>query len=196
VLEEYLNVSGVPVKVLDTAGIRHAHDVVEQEGVRRSLAVIRSADIVLIVLDGSMSLTPEDQRVLDETQGRNAVAVINKADLPRKLEPLAWPEVQISLSCKSGEGIDELKKAVAEPVMKGAAGPREHPWAVNRRHRTALEQARGSLEKALGAIKAGLSPEFIALDLRDALDHLGLIIGATYTDDILERIFNDFCIGK
>jgi tRNA modification GTPase len=196
VLEEYLNISGVPVRVLDTAGIRHARDVVEQEGVRRSLAVIRSADIVLVVLDGSMALTPEDRRVLDETQGRNAVAVINKSDLPRKLEPLAWPEVQISLSCKSGEGIDELKKAVAEPVMKGAAGPREHPLAVNRRHRTALEQARGSLEKALESARSGLSPEFIALDLRDALDHLGLIIGATYTDDILGRIFNDFCVGK
>ena len=75
VLEEYLNISGVPVKVLDTAGIRHAHDVVEQEGVRRSLAAIRSADIVLIVLDGSMAFTPEDRRVLDETQGRNAIAV-------------------------------------------------------------------------------------------------------------------------
>jgi tRNA modification GTPase len=196
VLEEYLNISGVPVRVLDTAGIRHSHDAVEQEGVRRSLAAIRSADIVLVVLDGSMSLAPEDRRVLDETQGRNAVAVINKSDLPRKLEPLAWPEVQISLSCRSGAGIDDLKKAVAEPVMKGAGGPREHPGAVNRRHRTALEQARGSLEKALGSTKTGLSPEFIALDLRDALDHLGLITGATYTDDILERIFNDFCIGK
>ncbi|HEX9113708.1 MAG TPA: tRNA uridine-5-carboxymethylaminomethyl(34) synthesis GTPase MnmE [Nitrospirota bacterium] len=196
VLEEYLNISGVPIKVLDTAGIRHAHDVVEQEGVRRSLEAIRSADIVLVILDGSMVLTPEDRRVLDETRGRNAVAVINKSDLPRKLEPLEWPEVQISLSCKSGEGIDDLRKAVAEPVMKGAAGQREHPWAVNRRHRTALEQARGGLEKALESIEADLSPEFIALDLREALDHLGLIIGATYTDDILDRIFNDFCIGK
>ena len=108
----------------------------------------------------------------------------------------AWPEVQISLSCRSGAGIDDLKKAVAEPVMQGAVGQREHPLAVNRRHRTALEQARSSLQRTLEAVKSGLSPEFIALDLRDALDHLGLIIGATYTDDILGRIFDDFCIGK
>jgi tRNA modification GTPase len=196
VLEEYLNISGVPVKVLDTAGIRHAHDVVEQEGVRRSLEAIQSADIVIVVLDGSMALMPEDRRVLNEARGRNAVAVVNKSDLQRKLEPLEWPLVQISLSCRSGEGIDDLKKAIAEPVMKGAAGSREHSWAVNRRHRTALEQARGSLEKAIESIEAGVSPEFIALDLRDALDHLGVIIGATYTDDILDRIFKDFCIGK
>ncbi len=167
-----------------------------RRGSAAALPPSRSADIVLIVLDGSQPLTPEDRRVIDEARDRKAIAVINKSDLPRKLESLDWPVVQISLSCKSGAGIDELKRAIAEPVLKGAAGPREHPWAVNRRHKTALEQARGSLEKALESVKAGLSPEFIALDLRDALDHLGLIVGATYTDDILERIFNDFCIGK
>ena len=81
-------------------------------------------------------------------------------------------------------------------MKHGAVGPREHAWAVNQRHKTALEQTKDSLEQALSSVQAGLSPEFIAVDLRDALDSLGLIIGATYTDDILERIFNDFCIGK
>ena len=95
-----------------------------------------------------------------------------------------------------GTGLDDLRNAISEFVQKGAVGPQEHPWAVNQRHKLALEKSRGSLEKALAAVQAGLSPEFIALDLRDALDNLGLIIGATYTDDILERIFNDFCIGK
>ncbi|HTP03767.1 MAG TPA: tRNA uridine-5-carboxymethylaminomethyl(34) synthesis GTPase MnmE [Nitrospirota bacterium] len=196
VLEEYLNVSGIPIRILDTAGIRHTHDTVEQEGVRRSLAAIESADIVLVVLDGSETLKYEDRRVLKEVEGKSAIAVINKSDLPRKLEVLDRPRIQVSLSCRTGNGLDSLKSAVSDMVKQGTVRAREHAWAVNQRHKDSLEQTKISLEKSLESINAGLSPEFIAVDLRDALDSLGLIIGATYTEDILERIFNDFCIGK
>jgi tRNA modification GTPase len=196
VLEEYLNISGIPLKILDTAGIRHSHDLVEQEGVRRSIAAIESADIVLVMLDGSQPLTAEDHRVLNEVTGKNTILIINKADLPRTLEKLDQQEKQVSLSCRTGEGIDNLKAMVSGLVKQGTVGSREHAWAVNRRHKTALEQTRESLGKALESIRSNLSPEFIALDLRGALDSLGLITGATYTEDILERIFNDFCIGK
>ena len=196
VLEEYLNIEGLPFKVLDTAGIRHSHDVVEQEGVKRSLAVIGAADVVLIVLDGSKPLSAEDQRVLEEARGKPAIAVINKCDLERKAELPVWPEVVVEISCKTGEGLDTLRKSLVRNMKQGVVTPREHVWAVNQRHKTALEQAKVSLEKALTSTTAGLSAEFIALDLRDALDSVGLIIGATHTDDILERIFRDFCIGK
>jgi len=196
VLEEYLNVSGIPIRILDTAGIRHTHDTVEQEGVRRSLAAIESADIVLVVLDGSETLKYEDRRVLKEVEEKSAIAVINKSDLPRKLEVLDRPRMQVSLSCRTGNGLDSLKSAVSDMVKQGTVRAREHAWAVNQRHKGSLEQTKISLEKSLESINAGLSPEFIAVDLRDALDSLGLIIGATYTEDILERIFNDFCIGK
>ncbi len=196
VLEEYLNVSGIPIRILDTAGIRHTNDTIEQEGVRRSLAAIESADIVLVVLDGSEKLKDEDQRVLKEVEGKSAIAVINKSDLPRKLEVLDRPRMQVSLSCRAGDGLDSLKRAVSDMVKQGTVRAREHAWAVNQRHKGALEQTMISLEKSLESINADLSPEFIAVDLRDALDSLGLIIGATYTEDILERIFNEFCIGK
>ncbi len=197
VLEEYLNIAGVPLKILDTAGIRHSHDIVEQEGVRRSIATIGSADIVLLVLDASQPLTAEDRRVMDEVQGKHVLAVINKSDLPRRLEKLGGvPETQVSVSCRTGEGLDGLKRAISDLVKQGTISSREHAWAVNQRHKTALEQTKESLQKALESITSGLSPEFIALDLRGALDSLGLITGATYTEDILERIFNDFCIGK
>ncbi|HYA89096.1 MAG TPA: tRNA uridine-5-carboxymethylaminomethyl(34) synthesis GTPase MnmE [Nitrospirota bacterium] len=196
VLEEYVNVFGVPLRILDTAGIRQSHDVIEQEGVRRSLAAIESADLIIVVLDGSQSLMPEDNRVVEEIHGKNAVAVINKSDLPRKLGKLDWPEIQIALSCRTKDGLDNLRSAIADVVKSGMVAPKEHSWAVNQRHKTALEQTNASLGKTLESIQTDLSPEFIALDLRDALDHLGLIIGATYTDDILNRIFNDFCIGK
>lgn len=196
VLEEYLNIEGVPLKILDTAGIRHSLDIVEQEGVRRSISAIESADIVLFVLDGSQSFTAEDRRVMDEIRGKHVIAIINKSDLPRKLEQPGEPEEQVSVSCRTGAGLDDLKRMISDRVRQGTISSREHVWAVNQRHKTALEQTKESLQKALGSITAGLSPEFISLDLRGALDSLGLIIGATYTEDILERIFNDFCIGK
>jgi len=196
VLEEYLNIAGVPLKILDTAGIRHSHDIVEQEGVRRSLGAIGSADIVLFVLDGSQSFTAEDRRVMDEVKGKHVIAIINKSDLPRKLEQLREPEAQVSVSCRTGEGLDDLKRVLSDVVKQGTISSREHVWAVNQRHKTALEQTKESLQRALESITSGLSPEFISLDLRSALDSLGLITGATYTEDILERIFNDFCIGK
>jgi tRNA modification GTPase len=196
VLEEYLNLAGVPLKILDTAGIRHSHDVVEQEGVRRSLAALDAADLVLAVLDGSRPLTAEDVRVLDQLKDRPAIAVINKTDLPRRLAPFTEVRTQVAVSCLKNEGLDELKRAIVGKVNRGAVAPREHAWAVNQRHKAALEQARESLCKALDTMSSELSPEFVAVDFRDALDSLGLIIGATCTEDILERIFNDFCIGK
>jgi tRNA modification GTPase len=192
VLEEYLNIGGLPYKILDTAGIRHSHDVVEQEGVKRSGA----ADVVLLVLDGSQPLSSEDKRVLEEAQGKTAIVVLNKSDLVRKAEFPVWPQMVVEISCRTGAGLDSLRKSLVKLVRQGAVPPREHAWAVNTRHKTALEQAKASLEKALASISSGMSAEFIALDLRDALDSVGLIIGATHTEDILERIFRDFCIGK
>ncbi len=195
VLEEYVNISGVPLKILDTAGIRHSHDVVEQEGIRRSMAAIDSADLVLPMLDGSRPLTDEDRRVLEMVQGKQTIIIINKADLPRRLE-LSGAEIQVSISCRTGEGLDVLKQAVLSLAKLGRIGDREHSPAVNLRHKTALEQARTSLQRSYESVTSGLSSEFIAMDLRGALESLGLIIGATYTEDILEKIFSDFCIGK
>jgi tRNA modification GTPase len=196
VLEEYVNVLGVPLKILDTAGIRHSNDVIELEGVRRSLAAIESADLIIVVFDGSQSLLPDDNRVIEEIRGKNAIAVINKSDLPRALDKLDWPQIQIAISCRTMDGINNLKRAIADMVQSGVVAPKEHSWAVNQRHKLALEQTNASLGKTIASLQTDLSPEFIALDLRDALDHLGLIIGATHTDDILERIFKEFCIGK
>jgi tRNA modification GTPase len=196
VLEEYLNIGGMPLIVLDTAGIRHTRDSIEREGVRRSLTAIESADIVLIVLDGSQPMTDEDQRVLDQSREKTAIAVINKTDLPRRIARLAWPDVQVEISCRTGAGLDDLRQAILEKMQEGAVPPREHVWAVNERHREALERAQSSLERARESARSAQSPELIAVDLRDALDHLGMIIGATHSEDILERIFRDFCIGK
>ena len=163
VLEEYLNIAGVPLKILDTAGIRHSHDIVEQEGVRRSIGAIGSADIVLFVLDGSQPLTTEDRRVMDEVTGKHVIAIINKSDLPRKLEQLTKPDDAGFRIVPQGEGLEDLKRAISDQVKQGTISSREHVWAVNQRHRTALEQTKESLQKALESITSGLSPEFIAV---------------------------------
>jgi tRNA modification GTPase len=196
VLEEYVNVRGIPLRILDTAGIRHSHDVVEQEGVRRSLSAIESADLILLVLDGSQPLTTEDTRVIGEIREKNAIAVVNKSDLSRQLGTIEWPNVLVEVSCRTRAGFEDLGRSITCMVQSSAIAPKEHAWAVNQRHKTALEQTKASLEKVLASIQADLSPEFVAIDVRDALDSLGLIIGATYTDDILDRIFSQFCIGK
>lgn len=197
VLEEYLNIAGVPLRILDTAGIRHSHDIVEQEGVRRTLAALESADIVLAVLDGSQELTMEDRRVLEQVDGKRAIVVINKGDLARKLGQIDHPGEKVTVSCRTGTGLDDLRRSISNIVMKGTGPSRaEHAWAVNQRHKTALLESEESLRNVLESIRADLSPEFIALDLRAALDSLGIIIGTTYTENILEKIFNEFCIGK
>jgi tRNA modification GTPase len=196
VLEEMINISGIPLRILDTAGIRHTHDAVEKEGVRRSLAALESADIVLVVLDGSQRMTAEDRHVLREARGKPAIAVMNKSDLGRTIEVFDWPERQIEISCRNSHGLDRLRQEITEMTKQDAAAPKTHAWAINERHRLALEQARQCLERSLESARSMLSPEFIALDLRESIDHLGLIIGATHTEDILSRIFNDFCIGK
>ena len=153
--------------------------------------------MVVVVLDGSQELSRRGRRVLSEIQGKPAVIVINKADLPARLGSIGHDGIQVRVSCRTGAGLDELRKAVSSLVLQGTVTARgSHAWAVNQRHQTALEQAKESLARVLGAVRAALSPEFVAVDLRIALDQLNIIIGATYTEDILERIFNDFCIGK
>jgi tRNA modification GTPase len=196
VIEESLNIAGVMVRIIDTAGIRNTHDMVEAEGVKRSLAAIEAADIAITVLDGSEPLHDGDRRVLREVSNKNRIIVINKADLPRKIGPIDDAALKVEVSCASGAGMDALRDVISAMVTKDGTVAAEHGWAVNERHRRELELARIALERAIETAGKGLSPELIALDLRDALDHLGMIIGATYTDDILERIFSDFCIGK
>lgn len=196
VIEESLNIEGLMVRIVDTAGIRDTHDMVEAEGVKRSLAAIEAADLAIVVLDGSAPLHDGDRRVLQEVGGKARVIVVNKADLPRRIGRIEDTAPLVEVSCADGTGMEALREAIAGMITRDGTAAAEHGWAVNERHRRELELARTALERALETTGRGMSPELIALDLRDALDHLGMIIGATYTDDILERIFSDFCIGK
>jgi len=204
VLEETLNIRGVAVRVLDTAGVRESHDPVEQEGVRRSQRAMQEADLLLIVMDGAVPLTADDRELLGSQPGKRRLIALNKSDLNHELgveEITAYlkPESSgpiVRMSAKTSEGLDELKDGMRTLVLRPDFEPGETAVVTRLRHQTALAQAREALEHARDSVQAGMPGEFIAMDLRAAADALGTITGAVCTDDILERIFQEFCIGK
>lgn len=204
VLEETVNIRGIPVRLMDTAGIRGTQDEVEREGIRRSAAARDQAELLMIVLDGSSPLTEEDRELVGRQEGRKRLVVVNKIDLPRRLveEDLAGlvggrPDCAVAcISAKSGAGLDGLKDRLRELVVRGDFEPGESPTVTRLRHLTALIRAKESLTITLESVVKGLSGEFVAVDLRAAIDALGEITGAVTTDDILDRIFKEFCIGK
>ena len=201
VLEETMNLGGYPVRLVDTAGIRTTHDVVEQEGVRRSRATLDSADLVLLVLDRSEPLTPADEEVMAAVRGKRVQVVLNKADLRSALgdEELdarlpGWPRALVS--CKAHGGLERLAQAMLAVILGGQQAPREGALLTKLRHWEALHQARERLRLAREGLVQHRSGEFIALDLREALEWLGEIVGLNYTEDLLDKIFSEFCIGK
>jgi tRNA modification GTPase len=202
VLEETLNIRGVPVRLLDTAGVRPTDDPVEQEGVRRSEAAMEQAELLLIVLDGSVSLADEDRKILAQQSAKKRLILLNKTDLPCGVDEAEVADLVhstapvIHLSAKTGAGLDNLRDAIRSLVLRADFEPGESAVVTRLRHRTALLKAQEALGHAADSVNGQLSGEFIALDLRAALDALGEITGAVSTDDILDRIFKDFCIGK
>lgn len=204
VLEEVLNIRGIPVRLLDTAGIRETVDPVEQEGVRRSRAAREQADLLVIVLDGSEPLTEEDRTLLREA-GSNPdhkrLIVVNKTDLPGRIDLGLFSQddphcAVVSLSAKTGDGLDQLRDQVRTLLLSPDFETRETVLVTHLRHQAALQRALEALSATLVSVESRAAGELVAMDLRAAIDALGEITGAVSTDDILDRIFKDFCIGK
>ncbi len=197
VIEDYLNIKGLPIRVLDTAGIRASKDMVEEEGIKRTHKAIEEADVVLLVLDASEPLREEDHRILGQINYKKCILVLNKSDLSQRIQLEALPEgyPKVSLSAKTGEGIDALKDILYEVVL-GESVSAEGVVVTNIRHKRAIDEAVGSLKGALEAFQRKEPLEFVAMQLRDALSFLGEITGETTPEDILEMIFSQFCIGK
>jgi tRNA modification GTPase len=200
VISEYISIGGFALRIMDTAGIRESRDMAEKEGVSRSLRAIEEADLVICVLDGSLPPGSEDFEVLLDARGksRRVIAVVNKSDLPA-----AWsPEENriddfVRLSAKTGEGVERLKLLIKKTFMKGAsAEPSEAAIVTNLRHRLALDRAVEGLGDALESLGLDMPLEIVSVGLRDALHALGEIVGTANTEDILDRIFSQFCIGK
>jgi tRNA modification GTPase len=201
VLEEVASLCGYPFRLVDTAGIRSSADPVEHEGIARARASLENADLVLLVLDGSEPLRVEDEEALAAVQGKPVQVVLNKADLPPLLAVDAlrarfpeWP--LLAVSCKERQGLERLTEAMVAAVLHGYQPTREAPMLTKLRHWEALQRAHQSLLQACEAMEQRLSGEFMALDLREALEWLGEIVGLNYTEDLLDKIFGEFCIGK
>ncbi|NOZ69274.1 MAG: tRNA uridine-5-carboxymethylaminomethyl(34) synthesis GTPase MnmE [Deferribacteres bacterium] len=193
VIEEYLNIRGLPVKIMDTAGIRNASNTAEREGVRRSLRSMEEADLVLLVIDGSRPLHRTDRELIEKSRPDKTILVINKTDLPVKIN-LNEPNMQ-EISAINGTGLEELKQKMVETALGGrAAGGAD--IVTNTRHVRALEKSLASLDSFLSGLSNKMPPEFLSVELRDALDAVGEILGVTTPEDILNRIFSEFCIGK
>ncbi len=205
VIEEYLNIQGLPVKIMDTAGIRTVENIAEKEGVRRSLMAMEDADLVLLVLDGSTELHDTDRELIESSDAENTILVINKIDLPQKIDhpvsPLTKGGIKggsipiVRISAKKGVGLDELKQQIVDTALRGRTECGTEV-VTNTRHVHALEKTSVSINSFISGVLKNVSPEFLSIELRDALDAVGEIIGITTADDILNRIFSNFCIGK
>ena len=194
-VEETADVRGIPVIFIDTAGLRETDDHVEAEGVRRSRAALGKAELVLHVLDASGPLTEDDRSLLAEASGRPRVLVLNKADLPSALR-LPDGLTGVATSCSSGNGIEAVKDAIEGTVWSGRLASVPSQITVNARHADALRRAQGSIQRAAAELRGGSSLELVAIDLRLAADAVGEIVGKTTTDDLLDAIFSQFCLGK
>ncbi len=196
---ETVSLDGIPIQLVDTAGIRHALDEAESIGIKKSMEALADADLVLVVRDASQAVSSEDEQLLGQVQGRAAIVVENKSDLVEDggnsdRNVRATQAVAIRTSALTGEGIAELRSAILERAT--GASNSEPGFLTNARHQGLVSESLGALEKAEGAVALKIPHEMLLLDLYAALRPLDEITGATTTDDILNLIFSRFCIGK
>jgi len=198
-IEETANIRGLPVVFIDTAGLREARDEIEVEGIRRSRESLAKAELILHVLDASEPLTDADKKYFAEFAGKKRILVRNKMDLAAKLEEseIQNPKSEIvEISCLSGRGIEALKDAIKNLVWSGDIRAEMLQVLINSRHQDALNRARVAALRASEALREDATLELVAADLRIAANAVGEIVGRTTTEDLLDSIFSQFCIGK
>ncbi len=200
-VEEYVNIEGIPVKIVDTAGIRSTTDLVEKMGVEKSRDYALKADLILMMIDTSRSLSSEDMEILQMIQGKTALFLLNKIDLESKVTeedilPFAAKENIIPISVSENTGLNLLTKRLTELFFGGNIGVSENAFINNARQKNAMYQAKKSLERVLATIRDKMPEDFISMDLQDALRALGEITGETVDEEIIDRIFTKFCLGK
>ena len=201
VIEEYVNLRGVPLRIIDTAGIRETDDIVEKLGVERSRQMLQEADLVLVLLDTSRPLSAEDKEVLALLGTQKSLVLLNKSDLPslwgeEEICALAPQQQVLRISLAAAAGLEELEEAIVQQVYCGAASQGEGLLAVNVRQEALLQQAVRHLQEVEAAAAAGMPLDCLSIDLRAAWTLLGEITGDTVGEDMITEIFSRFCIGK
>jgi tRNA modification GTPase len=195
VLEEFLNVRGIPLNIIDTAGIRHTDDKIEQIGVERSLKLADSADLVLLMLNGSQELNAQDKELIERTKDKKVIVVINKSDLGLKLKSEDF-ENSVVMSVKTESGIDDLYELISDMFMSGKVSTQSDVLVSNERNKASLVNAKGYLDNVLVTVRGRLPEDFISMDLTEAYSALGEITGESLEEDIIDKIFSEFCLGK
>ncbi|UQS87237.1 tRNA uridine-5-carboxymethylaminomethyl(34) synthesis GTPase MnmE [Nicoliella spurrieriana] len=202
VLEEYVNVSGVPLKLIDTAGIRETDDQVEKIGVERSRKSINSADLVLLVLNSSEPLTAEDRELLKLTSDTKRIVILNKTDLTTKIEldvvrKLVGAQNIISTSAMQADGLQSLEQRIAKLFFEeGIQNSQSNVMVTNARHISLLNQADSALNDVINGIDSGMPVDLVQIDMTRCWELLGEITGDSYNDELLDQLFSQFCLGK
>jgi tRNA modification GTPase len=196
ILEDHMRINGLNFKLMDTAGIRPADDLIEIEGIRRSQQAMSDADLILLVLDASRDLDSHDLELIQQVPTDKTVAVWNKMDLPHAELPCLKFTHMAPISAKNRQGIDLLHSQIDQILWKKGPPSKEEILITNIRHYESLSQAIEDAKQLLQGLQSGMSPEFLSMDMRQCLSSLGKIIGLDITEDILSAIFSKFCIGK
>jgi len=204
IIEEYINVRGIPVRLMDTAGIRSTSDPVESIGVERAKKAAEDAELVIIVLDAQTGILPEDIDIISSTEGKKRIFLINKTDvadderiseIKGKLQKEEKSSVVVA-SMLDGTGLEDLLKAIEELLLEGVPDISGEVVLTNIRHRQLLESAAACLAQAEAAHLDGLPLDFVTIDLKESADYLGQITGESVSEDIVHEIFSRFCVGK
>lgn len=199
VIEEFINIDGVPVKIIDTAGIRETEDIVEKIGVEKSREKINEADLIILMLDASRELDIEDLEIINYIKERKYIVLLNKSDIGNKISKNDIKELNadfvFEVSAKTGIGLDNLKNVIKHLFFKGEVSSKD-TIITNLRHKEALIKARESCKAALSALKNTMAIDLASIDTRNAWMNLGEITGETLEEDIIDKIFSEFCIGK
>ncbi|WP_121604243.1 tRNA uridine-5-carboxymethylaminomethyl(34) synthesis GTPase MnmE [Virgibacillus sp. Bac332] len=201
IIEEYVNVRGVPLRLVDTAGIRETEDIVEKIGVERSRQVLKESDLILFVLNYNDDLTEEDEKLFTAIQGLNYIVIINKTDLEQKLDlervkVLAENKPVVTTSLIEEEGVDELENAISKTFFEGEIDTGDLTYVSNVRHIQLLKQASRALEDAIDALKLEMPLDIVQIDVTRTWELLGEIIGDTASDSLIDQLFSQFCLGK
>ena len=199
-LEENINFNGLSLKIIDTAGIRDTEDLVERIGVNKAKEIAKEGDLIIYVVDGSRELDDNDREIIKLINGKQAIILVNKSDMDTvinidELKKDSNRDV-ILFSAKNGEGMDQLEEEIRNMFYSGKVTYNDQVYITNARHKEALENALESLKQVKNSVDAGMPEDFYSIDLMDAYTDLGLIIGESVEDDLVNEIFSKFCMGK
>ncbi|CAM4249132.1 tRNA uridine-5-carboxymethylaminomethyl(34) synthesis GTPase MnmE [Jeotgalicoccus halotolerans] len=200
ILEEYVNVNGIPLKLVDTAGIRETDDIVEKIGVERSREALKDAELILYVMNNNDELTPEDLELLESADDKKVIGIVNKLDLENKLninyleEHFKIPLIKTSII--NGEGVDDLENEIQEMFFEGSLSSTDSTYVSNNRHINLLEQAKTAIEDAISSAEMDVPVDIIQIDLIKTWELLGEVIGEDVSEQLIDKLFSQFCLGK